>query len=143
MTRIQNRIKERLSLRPRNNMKTRPTQFGVRENTASSRQHASRLAVSSSSPRSATAVELLQEEGPASASGMGNVEVLDLPLTEANGAIVVEDRDGKHFLTVEEVAVRLCVSRNWVYNHASEIGAYRLGKYLRFSWPRVLERLGR
>jgi excisionase family DNA binding protein len=124
-------------------MKTRPTQFGVRENTASSRQHAPRLAVSSSSPRSTTAVELLQEEGPAPASGIGNVEVLDLPLTEANGAKVVEDRDGKHFLTVEEVAVRLCVSRNWVYNHASEIGAYRLGKYLRFSWPRVLERLGR
>jgi excisionase family DNA binding protein len=124
-------------------MKTRPTQFGVRENTASSRQHAPRLAVSSSSPRSATAVELLQEEGPASGSVMGNVEVLDLPLTEANGATVGEGRDGKHFLTVEEVAVRLCVSRNWVYNHASEIGAYRLGKYLRFSWPRVLERLGR
>jgi excisionase family DNA binding protein len=123
-------------------MKTRPTQFGVRENTASSRQHAPRLAISSSSPRSA-AVELLQEEGPVSASAMGDVEVLDLPFTEANGATVGEDRDGKHFLTVEEVAVRLCVSRNWVYNHASEIGAYRLGKYLRFSWPRVLERLGR
>src|SRR5712691_6494363 len=29
-------------------MKPRPTQFGVRENTASSRQHASRLAVSPS-----------------------------------------------------------------------------------------------
>ena len=71
------------------------------------------------------------------------MEVLDLPLIEANGATVVDDRDAKHFLTVDEVAVRLCVSRNWVYNHAGEIGAYRLGKYLRFSWPRVLERLGR
>ena len=124
-------------------MKTCPTQFGVRENTASSRQHAPRLAVSSSSPRPATAVELLQEEGTLPASGMGHVEVLDLPLTEANGATAGEHRDGKHLLTVDEVAVRLCVSRNCVYNHASEIGAYRLGKYLRFSWPRVLERLGR
>ncbi len=124
-------------------MKTRPTQFGVRENTASSRQHAPRLAVSSSSPQPATAVGLLQEEATASASGMNNVEVFDLPLTEANGTTVGEDRDERHLLTVDEVAVRLCVSRNWVYNHASEIGAYRLGKYLRFSWPRVLERLGR
>jgi hypothetical protein len=124
-------------------MKLRPTQFGVRENTASPRQHVPRLAVSSSSPQPATAVELLQEERTASASGMGHVEVLDLPLTEVSGATVGEDRDGKHLLTVDEVAVRLCVSRNWVYNHASEIGAYRLGKYLRFSWPRVLERLGR
>lgn len=125
-------------------MKTRPTQFGVRENTASSKQHAPRLAVSPSLPLPATVVELLQEEGTAAAaSGMAHVQVLDLPLTEPNGSTVVEDRDGKHFLTVEEVAVRLCVSRNWVYNHASEIGAYRLGKYLRFSWPRVLERLRR
>ncbi len=124
-------------------MKTRPTQFGVRENTASSRRHAPRLAVSPSSPQPATAVELLQEEGAASASGMDHVEVLDLPLTEESGATVGESRDGKQLLTVDEVAVRLCVSRNWVYNHASEIGAYRLGKYLRFSWPRVLERLGR
>ena len=48
MTRIQNRIMERLSRRPRNNMKTRPTQFGVRENTASSRRHAPRRVVNSS-----------------------------------------------------------------------------------------------
>lgn len=143
MTRIQYRIKERLSRRLRNNMKTRPTQFGVRENTASVKTDAPRLAVSPSSPQPTTAVELLQEEGAASASGMGHMEVLDLPLTEANGATVGEGRDGKHLLTVGEVAARLSVSRNWVYNHASEIGAYRLGKYLRFSWPRVLERLGR
>jgi hypothetical protein len=136
-------LREADSKKPRNTMKEAPTQLDMRENTASSRQHAPRLAVCSSSPRSATAIELLQEEGPASTSGMGNVEVVDLPLTEANGATVGEARGGKHFLTVEEVAVRLCVSRNWVYNHASEIGVYRLGKYLRFSWPRVLERLGR
>ena len=48
MARIQNRIKERFSRRPRNNMKTCPTQFGVRENTASSRQHAPRRAMNTS-----------------------------------------------------------------------------------------------
>jgi len=35
-------------------MKTRPTQFGVRENTASSRQHASRLAANPSFNQSGT-----------------------------------------------------------------------------------------
>ena len=123
-------------------MKSLSTQFGARENRASLRQHAPRLAVNPSSPQPATAVELLQEEPTASPSGKGNVEVFDLPLTEANGATVGKDRDRGHLLTVEEVAVRLCVSRNWVYSHASELGVYRLGKYLRFSWPRLLERLG-
>jgi hypothetical protein len=29
---------------------------------------------------------------------------------------------------------------SWVYEHADELGAYRLGKYLRFALPRVMER---
>lgn len=45
------------------------------------------------------------------------------------------------FLTVQEVADRLRVKASWVYLHADELGAYRLGKYLRFSWQRVLERI--
>jgi len=44
-------------------------------------------------------------------------------------------------LTVEEVAGRLRVKPSWVYSHADELGAYRLGKYLRFSWERVLDRM--
>jgi hypothetical protein len=44
-------------------------------------------------------------------------------------------------LTVEEVAIRLRVKRSWIYGHAEALGALRLGKYLRFSWPIVLERL--
>ena len=45
------------------------------------------------------------------------------------------------FLTVEEVAGRLRLKPSWVYKHADELGCYRLGKYIRFYWPRVLERL--
>jgi excisionase family DNA binding protein len=45
------------------------------------------------------------------------------------------------FLTVQEVADRLRVKVSWVYAHADDLGAYRLGKYLRFSWARVLERI--
>ncbi len=123
-------------------MKLRPTQFGVRENTASPRQHASRLAVRSPLPESAVALELLQEGPVASLTRIRNVEVLDLPLNGANEATVGTTQDQRQLLTVAEVAVRLGVSRNWVYGHSSELGVYRLGKYLRFSWPRVLERLG-
>jgi hypothetical protein len=123
-------------------MKLRPTQFGVRENTASSRQHDPRLDVSSPSLQRARAVELLQEESVASIPRIADVEVLDLPLSDGNVATVESIQDRRQFLTVEEVAVRLGVTRNWVYCHSSELGVYRLGKYLRFSWPRVLERLG-
>ncbi len=44
-------------------------------------------------------------------------------------------------MTVEEVAARLKLKPSWVYSHAGDLGAYKLGKYLRFSWDRVLERL--
>ena len=40
-----------------------------------------------------------------------------------------------------EVAERLRVGRKWVYEHADQLGAYRAGKYLRFDWGRVTERL--
>ena len=48
---------------------------------------------------------------------------------------------GDEILTVSEIAERLRVQPSWIYGHADLLGAYRLGKYLRFSWTRVLERL--
>jgi excisionase family DNA binding protein len=42
-------------------------------------------------------------------------------------------------MTVEEVAAQLRVKKSWIYSNADRLGAYRLGKYLRFSWPRVLQ----
>lgn len=44
----------------------------------------------------------------------------------------------ENFLTPEELADRLQVTRSWVCRHAQELGAYHLGKYIRFSWPKVL-----
>ena len=44
-------------------------------------------------------------------------------------------------MTVHEVAERLRVKVSWVYAHSDDLGAFRLGKYLRFSWPRVLNHL--
>ena len=49
--------------------------------------------------------------------------------------------DKSNLLKVNEIAAWLGVKQSWVYAHADELGAYRLGKYLRFSLPRVLERL--
>ena len=49
--------------------------------------------------------------------------------------------NGIELLTVEDVAMRLRVKLSWVYSHADDLGVYRVGKYLRFSWNRVLERL--
>lgn len=47
----------------------------------------------------------------------------------------------QEILTVPELAERLRVRSSWVYSHADTLGAYRLGKYLRFSWTRVLQHL--
>jgi hypothetical protein len=44
-------------------------------------------------------------------------------------------------LTVQEVAAKLRVKSSWVYFHADILGAYRVGKYLRFSWDSVLHEL--
>jgi excisionase family DNA binding protein len=46
-------------------------------------------------------------------------------------------------LTVDEVAKRLKLKVSRVYVHADTLGAFRVGKYLRFSWDRVVERLAR
>lgn len=59
-----------------------------------------------------------------------------------NQLITRTDRPGAdEILTVPELANRLRMKPSWIYGHADELGAYRLGKYLRFSWPRVLSRL--
>jgi hypothetical protein len=50
-------------------------------------------------------------------------------------------RDSLKLLKVDDLAARLQVPRSWVYSHAADLGAYRLGKYLRFDWERVRERL--
>ena len=123
-------------------MKDAPTQFDMRENTASSRRHASRPATRATSGAIGEAESVGNEAG-ATESRTPRVAVFELPLIESTGVIGEEGKAGNQLLTVDEIAARVSVSRNWVYNHADAIGGYRLGKYLRFSWPRVLERLGR
>src|SRR6266571_6950272 len=84
MTRIQNRIKERFSRRPRNNMKTRPAQFGVRENTASSRQHAPRRVANRSILQSDPLSVSEQQDKSMQQLAPRIKETFELSLTETN-----------------------------------------------------------
>jgi hypothetical protein len=51
--------------------------------------------------------------------------------------------DSVRLLTVHEVGERLQVPSGWVYRHTRELGGIKLGKYTRFSWPQVIECLGK
>lgn len=120
-------------------MNRRPTQFGVRENTASPRQHASRRAADSLTSISEALPKGLQHRQPRQGLTT-NAEDVDgsttaKPLNAATGA---EKVDGNHLLTVREVAELLQVPASWVYEQtrrgcADRIPGFRLGKYWRFS----------
>ena len=58
-------------------------------------------------------------------------------MTNENNNMIATDP----LLTVDELAARLRVKPSWVYTHADDLGGYRLGKYLRFCWARVIEHL--
>ena len=81
-------------------MKFRPTQFGVRENTASSRQHASRLAVDllSSSPETLRRGSQLRQSTPGLAFRAieGSESVSSTPLDAATGG---ERESGEELLS--------------------------------------------
>jgi excisionase family DNA binding protein len=96
-------------------MKSNSNQFAVRENTASSRQHAPRFDSSEesslSSPNRAARTEAAKEES--------------------------------HLLTVHEVATMLQVPVSWVYGRmrtrsVERLPGYRLGKYWRFREAEIL-----
>ncbi len=125
-------------------MKSRPTQFGARENTASSRQHASRLAVDTRSNFAHLAeenleVQLTSPRNARSAKGSEN----SLHTVSQNGTTVGDGRDGRHLLDVHEVAELLQVPVSWVYGRvrkrsSKRLPGYRLGKYWRFRKDEVL-----
>ncbi len=118
-------------------MKLRRTQFGARENTASIRQHASRLAVSDSQSQSIGVSRNLRadEISPHTSAPISECEP---SLTEAaNAATVGEESLDNPLLTVDDVARSLKVHRSWVYERTRRRGRHclphiKLGKYLRF-----------
>jgi hypothetical protein len=129
-------------------MKHHLTQLAVRENTALSRPHASRLATDVRSNSICIKEKDLRSRLSASrnepsATDSGNPSYTAAECAATGGETLADEVSGEpEFLTVSEVALRLRVTKNWVYNHARSLGVYHLGKYLRFSWPKVLEKLG-
>jgi len=105
-------------------MKSRPTQFGVRENTASSRRHASRLTVDSlpsiSMPLEAATGgerEDSAETFSAHATDITAKELRQVPLTL------------EPFVSADEAAQFLCVKRRYLLELSRRgiAGAYALG----------------
>lgn len=125
-------------------MKSRSTQFGVRENTASSRQHAPRFAVNTRSNIAHLAEESLEIQPTSlrdalSAKGYENSEHTALQ----DAATGVDGNDEPHLLNVHEVAKLLRVPVSWVYGRLRKrslerMPGYRLGKYWRFRKDEVL-----
>jgi excisionase family DNA binding protein len=126
-------------------MKSRPTQFGVRENTASPRQHASRLSVNSNSNEICTDEERhktqrLSPQDRCLSTGFAN---------ESNAARNHEATRGRkeergQLLTVHEVAQLLHVPASWVYERtrrqsSDQLPHVKLGKYLRFEEATITE----
>jgi excisionase family DNA binding protein len=121
-------------------MKPRPTQFGVRENTASSRQHASRLLVDSVAAVSETTPIGSQRQPRSVVASDGGESLKGMPL---DAATVGEKGDGSPLLTIKEVARLLRVPVSWVYSRTRKravdrLPGYRLGKYWRFNEDEVL-----
>jgi hypothetical protein len=134
-------------------MKPRSTQSGARENTASSRQHAPRLAVNSLCSMSDTPPRGLQHRSPtpalASSASEPDKPILTMPLEAATGggggnsaetfsarAMVVTATESRRvpltpepFVSADEAAKFLCVKRRYLLELARRgiTGAYALG----------------
>jgi excisionase family DNA binding protein len=125
-------------------MKLRPTQFGVRENTASPRQHAPRFAVETRSNIAPIAEESLETQ-PTSPHNARSLKGSEKPLhaVSQNEATGKDARDERHLLNVHEVAELLQVPVSWVYGRMRKrslerLPGYRLGKYWRFRKDEIL-----
>jgi hypothetical protein len=134
-------------------MKSRPTQFGARENTASPRQHAPRLAVDSLPPMSQALPRGLQHHLPtrvlASRASEPDKSIITMPLEAATGGetgnsagafsapatdiTAAESRQApltpEPFVSSDQAAQFLCVKRRYLLELARRgiAGAYSLG----------------
>ena len=125
-------------------MRPRPTQFGIRENTASPRQHASRLAADIRSNVVLLAEGNLQTQQTAYGNAR-SVKASDNPVqAPPPHAYVGRDAIEEHnLLKVHEVAELLQVPVSWVYGRMRKrslerLPGYRLGKYWRFRKGEIL-----
>jgi len=125
-------------------MNRRQIQFGVRENTASSRQHASRLAVHPGSDEFSRRAEGQEIQASVTNNGRPWTGYEDAQHAATGPAATAKERrDENNLLTVQEVAELLQVPVSWVYERVRKrslerLPGYRLGKYWRFSRAEVL-----
>ena len=104
-------------------MKEAPTQLDTRENTASSRRHASRPMERTSERPQPASYEAEDHSGSNAFRG------------KRSGATV--ERDNERLLTIQQVAELLHVPVSWVYGRTrrrsiERLPGIRLGKYWRF-----------
>jgi excisionase family DNA binding protein len=104
-------------------MKDAPTQLDMRENTASSRRHASRP------------MKRISERPQPASYGAESYSESKAFLGRRNGATV--ERDNERLLTIQQVAELLHVPVSWVYGRTRKrsierLPGIRLGKYWRF-----------
>jgi len=125
-------------------MKSLRTQFGMHENTAPSRRHASRLAFNPVPSGNNERSQLPHEHEPSSLSETPGIETLGKFITKNQNETTGGKQGVKHhLLTVNEVAELLRVPVSWVYERtrrrdAGQLPGYRLGKYWRFREEEVL-----
>jgi hypothetical protein len=126
-------------------MKSRPTQFGVRENTASTRRHASRLAGDSHLKPIGVQEQIpprARSPLPDDASGT-NAPDLKHAVSQSTATVDVT-RGERNLLTVHQVAGLLQVPVSWVYERTRRHGPeqmphFKIGKYLRFEERALLD----
>ena len=134
-------------------MKSRPTQFGARESTASSRRHASRLAADSLSSKSEAIPRDSQHRQPTPVStyraSESDISIINMPLELATGeerggsaettsapTAVITAKESRQvlltpepFVSADEPAQFLCVKRRYLLELARRgiAGACALG----------------
>jgi len=126
-------------------MKSRPTQFGVRENAASSRRHASRLAGDSHLKPNGVQEQIPQRTGPPFPDDASGTNAPDLMHAASQSTATGDERRGeRNFLTAHQVAGLLQVPVSWVYERTRRHGPeqmphFKIGKYLRFEERALLD----
>ena len=126
-------------------MKIRRIQFGLRENTASPRQHDSRLAAVTPSNAICIEEERPETQCPSPLNGRRAIGLENaLHAASQHAATGGKRRDDTHLLTVHEVAELLQVPVSWVYERTRQrcrerIPGFRLGKYWRFEAADIAE----
>jgi|SRR5580704_13893264 excisionase family DNA binding protein len=123
-------------------MKPHPTQFGVRENSASQRQHDLRLATRAYSNSTRVNKSSLDVRTPSADHDSSVRDRQDKGYAPSQRDAATVERAEAQLLTIRDVAEILRVPVSWVYGRMrkrsrEQLPAFRLGKYWRFRYDEV------